>query len=95
MRKIKEWISDIDWKYIGFCLLLFAGLCVVATIHYFLFTKPVEDRVNAEWQEKYDEMVGSYEDRIYDMEKEWLDWYDKGYREGYDEGYIEGINHGE
>ena len=42
-------------------------------------------------QEKYNE----YEDQIWDIKKEWEDWYDKGYKEGYNEGYNEGLNYGE
>lgn len=84
---MKQWIKDkwnnIDWKYIVFCLLIFAGICVVAAIHYFLFTKPVEDRVNAEWEEKYEGMISFTEDELDDLKDE---WYDKGYADGYADG---------
>lgn len=83
MRKLKEWISDIDWKYYGFCALILLGLLVVGIIHYFLFTKPVEDRVNAEWEEKYEGMVFFTEDELDDMKDE---WYDMGYADGYADG---------
>ena len=70
IQKFKDRISDIDWKYYGFCALILLGLLVVGLIHYIIFIKPVEDRVNAEWQEKYDEMVGKYEDEICDIKHE-------------------------
>ena len=98
---MKQWINNLldkigeKWACVLFWVLIVVGLFIVSTIHYFLFTKPVEDRVNAEWQEKYDEMVNQYEDQIWDIKKEWEEWYDKGYKEGYNEGYNEGINYGE
>lgn len=103
---IKDKLAGIDWefklKYIGFCALLLAGLIVVSVIHYYIFTKPVEDRVSAEWQEKYDEMVTIYENQMDDMrrdfedenDKTWKVAYDDGYKEGYDDGYYAGYDDG-
>ena len=91
---MREWLKNAAG---GLCLLL--TLSVIATIIYFVFAKPIEDRVNAEWQEKYDEMVSSYEEYIeqifsdYDEATDMLmrDAYDEGYKAGYDVGYDDGV----
>lgn len=92
MKKwIKELIDRIDWKYILFCLGLFIALFVLSGILYLIFIKPTEDRVNAEWQEKYDEMVDKYEEKIHVLRSEYNDEYDSIRRESYDSGYDEGF----
>ncbi len=70
MKKIREWISSIDWKYILYCGLIIVGVFIVCGILNVLFVKPIEDRVNAEWQEKYDEMVSRFEDDISDIKRD-------------------------
>jgi Skp family chaperone for outer membrane proteins len=110
---MKQWINNLidkigeKWATVLFWGVVIVGLIITSTIHYLLFTKPVEDRVSAEWQEKYDEMVERYEDQIDEMEgdMEDLEWeYDKkvenakeegyanGYEDGYEDGYYDAVN---
>ena len=111
---MKQWINNLidkigeKWACVLLWVLIIVGLFIVSTIHYFLFTKPVEDRVNAEWQEKYDEMVGSYEyqtdslkedyeEQIWKLENEIEELNEEKenkYDEGYYDGYSKGYNDG-
>lgn len=108
IRKIKDWISDIDWKYYGICALIILGLIAVGIIHYYVFIKPAEDAVDAEWREKYEEMMEKHEYEIEELKEDYQEqiWklesdiddlnkeVDYAYDSGYDYGYSDGYADG-